>query len=179
VLPIRMSVMITDSNGMREVVLKERNIRSDVTDPPAANGCGSWGVLYYRQLYQAKKIRWSGTLASAQLVVQCVGGTSTNDFYVDDCFMRKLPFSVADAPAALFRSGFETNEPLPGSANKPVALSNVEGAACQVGQWKQIEIPIGQWLANKVVRQVALAFDQPGAKGPFKAVVDDVSIGQE
>ncbi len=49
----------------------------------------------------------------------------------------------------------------------------------QVGQWKQIEIPIGQWLAGKVVRQVVLAFDQPGSKGLFKAVVDDVSIVQE
>lgn len=49
----------------------------------------------------------------------------------------------------------------------------------QVGQWKQIEIPIGQWLAGKVVRQVVLAFDQPGSKGPFQAVVDDLFIGQE
>jgi hypothetical protein len=32
---------------------------------------------------------------------------------------------------------------------------------------------------HKVVRQVALTFDQSGAKGPFRAVVDDVSIGQE
>lgn len=275
VLPIRMSVMITDSNGTREVYLKARNIRSDVDDPPAANGCGSWGVLYYRQLYQAKKIQWNGTLASAQLVIQCVGGTSTNDFYVDDCFMRKLPFSVtpetpATATPLSFRSGFETKQPLPVSTSKPVILSNVEGTACQVvagagregsaglvlsgtgtgsnachayfaifetavtvepdsilrywlkpenelgrctgidllfqdgsplrdsaargldgvrvhpsqpkgqvGQWRQIEIPIGQWLAGKVVRQVVLAFDHPGSKGPFKAVVDDVSIGQE
>ncbi len=49
----------------------------------------------------------------------------------------------------------------------------------QVGQWKLIEIPIGQWCANRIVRQVVLAFDQPGSKGPFKAVVDDVSIKQE
>ena len=49
----------------------------------------------------------------------------------------------------------------------------------KMGQWKQIEIPIGQWLAGKVIRQVVLAFDQPGAKGPFQAVVADVSIGQE
>ena len=76
---------------------------------------------------------------------------------------------------------FQAGSPLRDSAARDLAGVRVHPSQPkgQVGQWRQIEIPIGQWLANKVVRQVVLAFDQPGSKGPFTAVVDDVSIGQE
>lgn len=65
-----------------------------------------------------------------------------------------------------------------GGATVEGAPARGAGGLCTVGEWRQIEVPLGKFAGNDVV-SVMFAYDSRSGGGTFECLLDDLSIGSE